>query len=499
MFPTSINHNTTSLTNLSPKFMGSESIAALSVSKSSSSSSRDKLFPPGFRFHPTDEELILYYLKQKISGRSLKLDIIGEIDVCKWEAEELPDQAKWNTGDRQWFFFTHRDRKYPNGARSNRGTKHGYWKATGKDRIIKHKSRIVGVKKTLVYYKGRAPSGQRTDWVMHEYTIDEEELKRCKKVQELYSVCKLFKKSGPGPKNGEQYGAPFIEEDWSDDDNCLDVDSLLVKNTSTSLNEPEIIQPLAQSNPVNIPNGPSLQPLEVHPVSDLAQSAKEPSAITCVEEVQPLVDNEDFLELDDLNTPLPLPPFENYDLQFGGFEDFCAFEFDNDLTAMNPYKTQLNDYNLWTYDQGTDFPNSAPSGVNDKSGKPDPRVIQNQKIGEDDGMESESWSFVESVPTRPESASESSALVNCGFDWIPNYGRISDVDGDVTHVTSRRVERSLRSRGIVLFSFQRVLFAILCVFLGTSMELLGKVGIIMNFQFNDSENQNDSRVSFWFC
>ncbi|CAH1433263.1 unnamed protein product [Lactuca virosa] len=42
------------------------------------------------RFHPTDEELVLYYLKRKICGRSLKLDIIGEVDVYKWDPEELP-------------------------------------------------------------------------------------------------------------------------------------------------------------------------------------------------------------------------------------------------------------------------------------------------------------------------------------------------------------------------------------------------------------------------
>ncbi|KAE8701847.1 hypothetical protein F3Y22_tig00110505pilonHSYRG00343 [Hibiscus syriacus] len=131
----------------------------------------DKVWPPGFRFHPTDEELVLYYLKRKICRRKLKLDIVRETDVYKWDPEELPAQSILKTGDRQWFFFSPRDRKYPNAARSNRATRQGYWKATGKDRAVTCNSRTVGVKKTLVFYRGRAPNGERTDWVMHEYTL----------------------------------------------------------------------------------------------------------------------------------------------------------------------------------------------------------------------------------------------------------------------------------------------------------------------------------------
>ncbi|CAH9085401.1 unnamed protein product [Cuscuta europaea] len=180
----------------------------------------DQRLPPGFRFHPTDEELVLYYLKRKVCRRRLLLDVIGETDVYKWDPEDLPELSKLKTGDRQWFFFSPRDRKHPNSSRTNRATEHGYWKVTGKDRTITCNSRDVGIKKTLVFYKGRAPKGERTDWVMHEYTLDEEELRRCQSSQDYYVLYKVFKKSGPGPKIGEEYGAPFKEEDWADDE-CL--------------------------------------------------------------------------------------------------------------------------------------------------------------------------------------------------------------------------------------------------------------------------------------
>ncbi|WMV29893.1 hypothetical protein MTR67_023278 [Solanum verrucosum] len=52
--------------------------------------SSKNVFPPGFRFHPTEEELVLYYLKKKIYQKMILLDAIAETDVYKWEPEDLP-------------------------------------------------------------------------------------------------------------------------------------------------------------------------------------------------------------------------------------------------------------------------------------------------------------------------------------------------------------------------------------------------------------------------
>ena len=74
-------------------------------------------------------------------------------------------------GEKEWYFFSLRDRKYPTGLRTNRATEAGYWKTTGKDKEIYRSGVLVGMKKTLVFYKGRAPKGEKSNWVMHEYRL----------------------------------------------------------------------------------------------------------------------------------------------------------------------------------------------------------------------------------------------------------------------------------------------------------------------------------------
>ena len=46
--------------------------------------------PPGFRFHPTDEELVAYYLRRKINAHKIELEIIPEVDLYKCEPWDLP-------------------------------------------------------------------------------------------------------------------------------------------------------------------------------------------------------------------------------------------------------------------------------------------------------------------------------------------------------------------------------------------------------------------------
>lgn len=141
--------------------------------KSNPNNTSNRNLPPGFRFHPTDEELIVHYLKNQAMSKPCPASIIPEVDIYKFDPWQLPDMEKSEFGDNEWYFFTPRDRKYPNGVRPNRATLSGYWKATGTDKAIYSGSRYVGIKKALVFYKGRPPKGTKTDWIMHEYRLND--------------------------------------------------------------------------------------------------------------------------------------------------------------------------------------------------------------------------------------------------------------------------------------------------------------------------------------
>ncbi|KAL5710506.1 hypothetical protein ACHQM5_021059 [Ranunculus cassubicifolius] len=152
---------------------------------------------PGFRFSPTDGELISHYLRRKIHGSDSCGDVISEVELCKFEPWDLPEKSIIQS-DHEWFFFSPNDKKYPNGSQAKRATEVGFWKATGKERDIKSGKNVIGTKRTLVFHLGRAPKGARTHWIMHEYCLKDG---KDEKLQDSYVICRLRKKQDFTAKN----------------------------------------------------------------------------------------------------------------------------------------------------------------------------------------------------------------------------------------------------------------------------------------------------------
>ncbi|GFP80434.1 putative NAC domain-containing protein 94 [Phtheirospermum japonicum] len=177
---------------------------------------------PGFRFHPTEEELVEFYLRRKVEGKRFNVELITFLDLYRYDPWELPGifiyfpllihhisdlqfylvndeyvyiSALAAIGEKEWYFYVPRDRKYRNGDRPNRVTTSGYWKATGADRMIRSENlRSIGLKKTLVFYSGKAPKGIRTSWIMNEYRLPHHDTERLQKAE--ISLCRVYKRAG---------------------------------------------------------------------------------------------------------------------------------------------------------------------------------------------------------------------------------------------------------------------------------------------------------------
>ncbi|KAJ4748488.1 NAC domain protein [Rhynchospora pubera] len=155
---------------------------------------------PGFQFDPTDQELLLYYLKPKVFSLPLPAGVIPEINFKKYDPWDLP-----GAGHGERYFFNQLEAKY-RGNTMYRLTSSGYWKVTGKDRPVmtSQSNRTIGIKRVLTFYIGRLARGSQTNWIMHEYCLTGTNSigtnKKSNATNE-WTVCRIFEKSKcRGPK-----------------------------------------------------------------------------------------------------------------------------------------------------------------------------------------------------------------------------------------------------------------------------------------------------------
>ncbi|KAL3829569.1 hypothetical protein ACJIZ3_018371 [Penstemon smallii] len=175
-----------------------------------------KDFPPGYRFIPTDYELIVDYLKKKVKNEPIPYSKIHEVDIYKYSPKELSELFS-HFGEKKWYFFTPRK----NGSRPSRAAGNGYWKATVGDKVIRYNDKIVGSKKSLVFYEGKPPKAKKTNWLMQEYRIHEPNPKRNSTSDDArlneWVMCRIYNRDGQKYKDGDHdlqpnENSPAIEE-----------------------------------------------------------------------------------------------------------------------------------------------------------------------------------------------------------------------------------------------------------------------------------------------
>ncbi|PWA86032.1 NAC domain-containing protein [Artemisia annua] len=288
---------------------------------------------PGYRFCPTDVELIVNYLKPKIdTGRRHPNCRYYEVNIYDYDPDELTAKPEYRSCENKWYFLTSRERKHPNGTRSNRKTKSGStWKASGKGKPqYDDMNRVVGSKKCLFHLDEK---GNKTDWLMHEYTTDnpnipigsQEQKEDINKLTQ-WVLCKIYKKQKKRANNnvGDQEEA-FEEQNQQLQDEPLPRRRRLSLNQECNQsNGPEHAQETNyhsnQQSDLNMvyvgasqtfpttsmstsPNSVTLQPMAMYCGSKLTQPAVQDPQAFAMDQVQQSVGNSTSVYYQ--NQPMP--------------------------------------------------------------------------------------------------------------------------------------------------------------------------------------------------
>ncbi|XP_076887543.1 NAC domain-containing protein 104-like [Bidens hawaiensis] len=127
--------------------------------------------PPGFRFCPTDEELIVHFLQRKASLLPYHPDIIPDLDLYPYDPWDLDGKAL--AEGKKLYYYSRRTQ--------DRITTSGHWKSWACDEqiISSSSSKRIGVKKYYVFHIGEAPEGVKTNWIMEEFKLSNNASSSC--------------------------------------------------------------------------------------------------------------------------------------------------------------------------------------------------------------------------------------------------------------------------------------------------------------------------------
>ncbi|GAB2219083.1 hypothetical protein Droror1_Dr00006711 [Drosera rotundifolia] len=155
--------------------------------------------PPGFRFEPTDEELVLHFLHRKASRLPCHPDVIPDLDLIPYNPWELQGNAMSEGGI--WYYYSRRT--------PSRVTNAGVWKLMGTEESIYSSTngRKIGLKSSYVFHLGQISQDASTEWIMQEFRLPESACSsrsssssssrraQYKLDQRRWVVCKVFQQT----------------------------------------------------------------------------------------------------------------------------------------------------------------------------------------------------------------------------------------------------------------------------------------------------------------
>ncbi|KAL0344169.1 UNVERIFIED_CONTAM: NAC domain-containing protein 83 [Sesamum angustifolium] len=125
--------------------------------------------PIGFRFHPTDQELLLHYLKRKLYSLPLPPSLIPDhFDVFHSNPWDLPGE--------EILLLQNKDEFYDQCSLISSDC--GYWKSSAKDKQVMappptatNPNLLIGIKKSFLFYHGKTSPLLKTQWFLHQFCL----------------------------------------------------------------------------------------------------------------------------------------------------------------------------------------------------------------------------------------------------------------------------------------------------------------------------------------
>lgn len=133
--------------------------------------------PLGYRFNPTEDEIVVYFLFNKIMDRAMPTyDLIKEVDVYGYDPNQLPNgDFKHNAGCNAAYYFANREPFDASEGKIIKTAANGdYWKVIDDEYevLFKDSEVIVGFEAVMNFYEGKEPNGTKTPFVMNEYRLN---------------------------------------------------------------------------------------------------------------------------------------------------------------------------------------------------------------------------------------------------------------------------------------------------------------------------------------
>ncbi|KAI9173396.1 hypothetical protein LWI28_000679 [Acer negundo] len=136
--------------------------------------------PAGYKFHPTEEELVVYYLENKVFRRPIPPDVIqeyGDDDIFGKSPKDVVASSSKGLG-KECYFFIPQDEDFDGRNEIIRmvGNGLGFWKSSGDEKALFNiNGEIFALKMNLTYFSGRPSSEPRkTHWRMEVYRLPTE-------------------------------------------------------------------------------------------------------------------------------------------------------------------------------------------------------------------------------------------------------------------------------------------------------------------------------------